>query len=569
MSDWHAIDRPSALAQVEGEIPDVHVISVRERRVSVDYPTIVQHNVNADLIELDLDGEWDGLSVVLLLGECPHATELAWTGEPITLPSSLAESTGGIDVSVVGYSADGETRLVTAEARNVLNVIKSGCLVGEVPDDDTPDLIGQLVAAGDAANQAASSANTAAEAASAAAEAARGNVLKGTLGPAKFLSADDAYATKPRELTVYGKTVQNLWVNPSGTNAGVTATANDDGSITIGGTGTANPSTVASKIHTLRPGGTYTLSVDKDTPDPGTTYFRVLFYDSDDGIVNPGITLNISRVATGTVPANAAYAICEVRTAEGTNVSGTYRVMLNEGPEAQSWCPPGLNGVDELSVVCAGKNLVDAGEFKEPPQVTTTPIDLDGHALNSLPDGTRDELTVDASGNVTLVQRVGSLTIPTDAGDVTWEGSPSNRVYFAAPNAVSVAASPVRLMCDVVPQRLRSEAEYVNSGSYVIISASKCYIRVEGTESAADTCSKVGGGTVLYPLATPQTIELPSVTLPVLPAPVCSVWADATSGGTGYAVGADVGVDYERDVNIAYEQLEAKIAELTVAQATD
>ena len=160
------------LAQVVGGIPDEHVITVRERRVTVDYPTIIQHNVNTDTIELDLDGEWDDMSVVLVLGPCGEATELAWHGEPLTLPSALAEDTGGIDVSVVGYSADGKTRLVTVAAPSLLDVIKSGCTVGEAPGDETPDLIGQLVAAGDAANKAAQAANTAAGAANGAAGAA-------------------------------------------------------------------------------------------------------------------------------------------------------------------------------------------------------------------------------------------------------------------------------------------------------------------------------------------------------------------------------------------------------------
>ena len=137
--------------------------------MTVDYPTIIQNNVNTDTIELDLDGEWDGMSVVLVLGPCGGATELAWHGEPLTLPSALAEDTGGIDVSVVGYSADGDTRLVTVAAPSLLNVIKSGCTVGEAPAEETPDLIGQLVAAGDAANKAAQAANTASTSANGAA----------------------------------------------------------------------------------------------------------------------------------------------------------------------------------------------------------------------------------------------------------------------------------------------------------------------------------------------------------------------------------------------------------------
>lgn len=169
MNEWRSVVRPATLAQVVGDIPDVHVITVAERRVTVDYPTIIQNNVNTDTIELDLDGEWDGMSVVLVLGPCGGATELAWHGEPLTLPSALAEDTGGIDVSVVGYSADGDTRLVTVAAPSLLNVIKSGCTVGEAPAEDTPDLIGQLVAAGDAANKAAQAANTASTSANGAA----------------------------------------------------------------------------------------------------------------------------------------------------------------------------------------------------------------------------------------------------------------------------------------------------------------------------------------------------------------------------------------------------------------
>ena len=203
MNEWRPVGRPATRAQVEGDIPDVHVIAVRERRVTVDYPTIIQHNVNTDTIELDLDGEWDGMSVVLVLGPCGGATELAWHGEPLTLPSALAEDTGGIDVSVVGYSADGDTRLVTVAAPSLLNVIKSGCTVGEAPGDETPDLIGQLVAAGDAANKAAQAANTAATAANGAAGAANTAASNANYAAAAANgAADDATAAAQNALNI-------------------------------------------------------------------------------------------------------------------------------------------------------------------------------------------------------------------------------------------------------------------------------------------------------------------------------------------------------------------------------
>ena len=708
MTEWRTVERPSMLsveprAQVEGDIPDVHVITVRERRVTVDYPTIIQHNVNTDTIELDLDGEWDGMSVVLVLGPCGGATELAWHGEPLTLPSALAEDTGGIDVSVVGYSADGETRLVTVAAPSLLNVIKSGCTVGEAPGDETPDLIGQLVAAGDAANKAAQAANTAAgaandaagaantaasaantaagkantaatkatdaatkatdaageatraaqsanaaaEAASAAAEAARGNVLKGTIGPAPVLSADDAYATKPRRLTVYGNTRQNLWSNPSGTNNGVTVTSNGDGSMTLSGTATSAASVSSADSYIIRPSTAYTLSMNAALTGAS---FVVTEYDAD-GSQLAQHNASSTSAASFTSSASVARCVMSLSVQSGQAVSGTYRVMLNEGSTAQPWCPPGLNGVEELSVVTAGKNLLPpvsewsasgnyirytenpfptgtqlvgryggnpsglSGnvrmEFREdyasdaysaqitpwsatstagrgmtvtardryiciitaenaaayfdqmqvqlelgstatayePPNITTTPIDLQGHTLNALPDGTSDELTIDATGAVTLVQRVGETEIPSEASGLSWDVGGS-RAYFALPSAApsGVVDQSGIILCDVVPPR-----SYSNDGTYIIVSGGSSYVKLGGVASAADVADKVGGGTLLYSLATPQTIPLTAVTLPTLPSPNITVYNDSD-------VPSDITLEYERDVTIAFGKLAKQIA---------
>ena len=62
-------------------------------------------------------------------------------------------------------------------------------------------------------------------------------------------------------------------------------------------------------------------------------------------------------------------------------------------------------------------------------------------------------------------------------------------------------------------------------------------------------------------LGTPTTEPQSPVTLPALPAPTFNQYHDSQ-------VPSDTTVTYERDVNIAYAELEAKIAALTVAQAT-
>ena len=697
------------LAQVVGDIPDVHVISVRERRVTVDYPTIIQNNVNTDTIELDLDGEWDDMSVVLVLGPCGGATELAWHGEPLTLPSALAEDTGGIDVSVVGYSADGDTRLVTVAAPSLLNVIKSGCTVGEAPGDETPDLIGQLVAAGDAANKAAQSANAAAtsankaagaantaasaantaagkadtaatkatdaatkatdaagdatraaqsadaaaEAAGAAAEAARGNVLKGTLGPAPVLSAGDAYATKPRRLTVYGNTRQNLWVNPRGTNNGVTVTRNDDDSLTVAGTNTAQSTVyIGVSCYALRDGATYTASIDKK---PVGFSLSADYYNKD-GYVGTAFSIVPSKATKATFTTDLSEAtsvVFFVIVEPGVTVSGTYRVMLNEGSAAEPWCPPGLSSVSELSIVTAGKNLAivekigtgpdsynqlistslpegrytisgilrrgtavnikdgssngtlikyvdslpatldvkngqslfansyDTGECDatvniisnlqlelgstatayEPPAVTSTPIDLDGHALNSLPDGTRDELTIDATGAVTLVQRVGAKVLPSDAASWKKDASGAALRYSTgiSPDAVHNYV-PGTVMSDALPPRVATDDMY--DSTCIMAERNNAYASIGSDETAQTIASVCGDKTLLYPLATPQTIPLTPVTLPTLPSPNITVYHDSD-------VPSDITVEYERDVTIAFDKLQAQVSATTVREATN
>lgn len=723
MTEWRTVERPSTLsvqprAQVVGDIPDAHVITVRERRVTVDYPTIIQNNVNTDVIELDLDGEWDDMSVVLVLGPCGGATELAWHGEPVTLPSALAEDTGGIDVSVVGYSADGETRLVTVAAPSLLNVIKSGCTVGEAPADETPDLIGQLVAAGDAANKAAQAANTAAtaangaagtanaaaSAANTAAEAARGNVLKGTLGPAPLPSADDAYATKPRKLTVHGATRQNLWVNPSGTIAGVTFTINDNGSVTVRGTSTGSISLNSGKIYALRPSTKYTVSVDKalsssDT-DPSNGCFFIEQYASSGEIISSGtlyVGYGTTLSTTFTASSELSFVYLGAFAVSGKTFSGTYRVMLNEGSEPKPWCPPGLNSVDELSIVTAGKNLfgisqefsdlsgldytqlydegdgwvraetaagaigihytnnkmtfmpttytvsfeayankkvsaaysyitntADAniplvwygatapvvttekqrvsfqftldkevnGNFLigvgtanaagavfhvrnlqlelgstatdyEPPAVTTTPIDLDGNTLCSLPDGTHDELTIDATGAVTLTKRVGVATAPTDASG--WKFVDGRGEFNVSDTSMpSQETMTLRNMCDKLPVRTAA-----SDPAYAFIATSYGYAKHPSITGTSQAASIAGGATYIYPLAAPETISLPPVTLPTLPAPTVNVWADAEASGAGYAMGPDVELEYERDVTISFNKLQAQISATTVREATN
>lgn len=213
-------------------------------------------------------------------------------------------------------------------------------------------------AATDSATDAAASANAAASAAQSAIDAMTGNVLRGTVGPSEVVSADDAYAQTPLGLTVYGNTRQNLWVNPviNGTYQGLTATEQDDGSLSINGTAKADTYIVTNHVYALKPSTTYTVSVDKSIATWG-------FYVETKGGSGKisyyfGGNYNYTGLErTFTTSADLEYVVFAIAIESGATISGTYRVMLNEGSEAQPWCPPGLNSVEGLEIVATGKNM--------------------------------------------------------------------------------------------------------------------------------------------------------------------------------------------------------------------
>ena len=739
------------LAQVVGDIPDVHVITVAERRVSVDYSTIIQNNMNTDTIDLVLDGEWDGMSVVCYIGHPGDLGEFEWEGTPFTLP--VYDTTGSIDVTVVGLSADGKTRLVTVEAKGVMNVIKSGEFEGSVPPEDQPDLLGQILAAKEeaedatnAANSAAESANSAVErfktevgdlttavsqaqtaqseaaasasaasasasqaqqSATAAAESAAsvadkyissaqattlepgsqatasvenqvltigvpkgdkgdpgtgvpdggtpgqllsktdsgtawvdppstGNVLKRTVSDL-VAHGEDAYAQKPIEVRVKGKTVQNLWVNPSGTSKGITVAPNSDGSINISGSARGTSITRIT-AYTLKPNETYTASVDKAGP---SNFLWIELYDSSDSLLQRIQFGNLgTNKKTFTVPSNCASSRMCVAIASGDTVSGTYRVMLNEGSEAEPWCPPGLNSVGDdgsVEIVTAGKNLLNEdaptvdgiigpqlppGEYVlsgtlpsgaslrllnggadgetitdasslphsftagypftpyyagvggyatglmlelgstatdyEPPNITTTTIDLQGHTLNSLPDGTRDELYIDGGGNVVLEKRCGVATAPTSEGSWFWETAGDGIASFTLlAKSTGTQTDMTELMrCDKLPVR-----KVTGEASYAIVGNTQGHAKNPAITSTATAATVAGGATYLYCLAEPQTIDLGTITPPTMAAPnVTAYVVDDTP--------AEMTLDYVRDVNIVHSRLEERVAALELASAT-
>ena len=218
----------------------------------------------------------------------------------------------------------------------------------------------------------------------------------------ELITIDDSAYDGMDDIVIYGKTVQNLWFNPSGKSI----SSNPDGSLKISVTN-GNGETARVMSYALKPSTKYTASVDKSLGTPTSYALNVGFRDSSGQVIANvyfGQDGSYATKRTFTSPSSFAYALFEVVAL--ADLSGTYRVMLREateaeikaaastpqtlpvypddsGPDASNeelgimplndistlsdtyddyWCPPGLSSIDNVEIVTAGKNLFNAKE---------------------------------------------------------------------------------------------------------------------------------------------------------------------------------------------------------------
>lgn len=467
-----------------------------------------------------------------------------------------------------------------------------------------------------------------------------GNVLVGT-ATGYVAHADDAYAAKPREVRIKGKTWVNLWPVINSTSSGITVSTDETGLITVSGTATADATITAEAAYA-----------------PSSAYVMASTYGSPSTwhIVN-----GETRVASGMELAVPS-ATCGVTVKSGTAVDASFRVMLVEGSEAPDcFTPPAsITSVQAGDLVTAGKNLLSSSTFTdgylsqgilnfslpagtytlscynaedwwtdnpnggnwfihraagnipvaqvtmgsppsvgsrshatftlsysgdfvlytyktdiaematdlqlelgstatayEPPNVTTTP--LPEVELRSLPDGTCDELVIGADGTCEVERKTVEITFD-GSEDEAWAFSTGG--YFETRQIPGVDLRGIGIVCDRYPSHtgvtgLPDKACAVSAGASVFAVKDSAYSDVsEFTGALQDNPI-----TVIFFMEEQSTEPQSPVTLPQLPAPTFNIYHDSQ-------VPSDTSVEYERDVNIAYAELEAKISALTVAQAT-
>lgn len=252
---------------------------------------------------------------------------------------------------------------------------------------------------------------------------------------------------------------------------------------------------------------TFILSVGKSNTS-GNTNLRIYYTD--------GTYTTIARTSTDSdgTPETVVQVSTGGKTVEvlrGVNSSGTTYLYYDQ---------------------CAVLEGVHTADDFQPYIGTTTPIDLDGHELRSLPDGTRDELVIASDGSVTLVQRVERYEVSTTDGN--WSLSDSGTLTHpreTIPRYKGWTAS----------KRCNAEAGGdVSTGNNAVVLRNQNSVTVEQFVTAMDGAPLV----ILMALDTPVVHTLPSVTMPTAPSPEMNAWATSSPSTT-------LTITYERDINMA------------------
>lgn len=545
---------------------------------------IVQYQVGKVKLMFTGSSEWDGMDIIARFRHGSTVYDIALTssqaedgvteGECV-IPHEITDIIGSFEMALRGENDDGLVITSDPTTFTVVETIFSGDSLGE-PEPATPSILKQILD-GEAARVSNEQARVTAESARVSAEATRQSQFTTAINNANAATenANDAAALARanipykeitgsiasttdadngavmKELTVHGKTVQNLWVNPSGGESGMTATPNEDGSVTIVAQRSGQACPVATAhIYGLQEGKTYTLIVDPPTR-PQSTWPSVAVYIN--GSTSPHYYEGTFEMGGLYIDDQGAeYATATIWVNSMDPINQRYRVMLVEGDAAEPWCPPGLSSVSELGLVSAGKNLLSESlEGKspgttigtpylladfghdvqlgtqatayEPPHVTTTPIDLSGHELRSLPDGTCDVLTVDGSGAVVVEQATAEIVLDGSSDESYYIDQADGSILASYALSLNAIDNHPQIWCDTLPASTTGKPRvYIaNNGRTVY------FLGIDGATNAESfrTWLSQHPTTIIYPRATPQTIHLPPITPPILHSPTFNVWA--------------------------------------------
>jgi hypothetical protein len=391
-----------------------------------------------------------------------------WDGASYTLSAKAVEPVAGLtsDAATCRFDvrwahqafAPAATLTVDSENRNVAITLQSGTPAGDVV------VIGESVEMGD-------------------------GTFKSLAVDGKSVQGGTPTPDNPVDVQVV-ESAQLLTFTPgTQTVNGITSTIAADGTWTLSGTATADVNIYYTPNNTIpiTAGDVVTIS-GMPTEGYSSSNWRVALSGS-------GYFTTANGTLTSPSTGNRG---CHVQVKSGyTMPSGwTAKPMMARGSTVKPWTPHGCIGLQ-------------VGE-------TVTPIDLQGNVLASLPDGTRDELSIDSTGAVTLTKRIGKSIFN---GSENWISiTAGSRVALSIADILqnADANSKIGILCDYFVEKTMNES-YSQVGVSSNNAMQQIVIRPSTENTSVEdwkTWLQTHNVTAYYKLATPQTIDLGVITLP-------------------------------------------------------
>lgn len=290
---------------------------------------------------------------------------------------------------------------------------------------------------------------------------------------------------------IRARNTQGTWSGDTYTLNGVSFAFGSDGSVTVNGTATALTTPNLTRTGLTLAAGAYRLS--GCPAGGGTSTYRLDVLQAGGGTLaadsGSGTALTLADVT--------AIDGVRIRIPSGATVADkTFWPMLSVGAQAQEFAP--YEG--SVTVISIGTNQ-----------------------LRSLPDGTRDELTIDGYGHAVLTKRVGSVTYN---GTESWTLTSGTYPFLARGSSALGAAGGRPLMSNLLAYTGQISASTDGDGLSLIADGTTLRVRATGYATADAWRAKLAETpmTVLYPLATPQAIDLGTVELANLTSPDLTAW---------------------------------------------
>lgn len=194
-----------------------------------------------------------------------------------------------------------------------------------------------------------------------------------------------------------------------------------------------------------------------------------------------------------------------------------------------------------IQIAAVKSDFTNSGKAKH------IPINLQGNELCSLPNGVKDEVVIDADGNVSLIKRTKQHSWNCQA---IHAGTAKN---YAVETVDGIGPNYSGLVADKAINATNGQIGtcYINQRMiYVVVP--------ESVTTKEQANQLYGGMKVIYQLAEPQIIQLGKVELPALPESTSNVWNNGN-------IPANVYIQYLKDVNIAYGKLESQLSQMAMA----